>query len=300
MVSTQLLEAHSKDGWWPYFAGREQSLEATVWCSIACRANPNLAKQAISYLVQAQLSDGGWATTPSAGQSDWSSSLALIALNILSTQGYGLSDTSALERCQNRALSYLVDHRAETYTDLSRFLLFMWNGPGYDYAHGWPWNPDTYHWVQPTAYAMLAMHLGPARNQRRVVEMLSRAEDYLIKNACWGGGWNYGCPEVLGAKPEATPVDTAVALLAMQKRANETTVKDAVAFLQRDVERNSLLSEAWSIIALDALGHDVSERTRLLRDRIEANGSGANLATTALATIAADIATKQNPLKFAV
>jgi hypothetical protein len=301
MADPKFLEQHHNSGWWPYFPGKAQSLESTVWCAIACRKNPQLAASTISYLLKTQEADGGWATEPGAGISDWSTGLALLGLNLLTADKAIISDANLLQSAdiaQSKAQKFLSNYRTELYNDQSRVVLMLWKGPGYEYPHGWPWTKDTFHWVEPTCYAILGLLSSPNK-QPKLKTVVEHANEYLSEVACVRGGWNYGCKTVLKVELEPIPMPTCLGVLALQNQRDLPAVKKAVEYLnESSPDKNTLIASSWSILALDAIGQNTAERSKTLADRIKKNGLGNNLAIAAIATIAANIQTSGNPFKL--
>jgi hypothetical protein len=76
---------------------------------------------------------------------------------------------------------------------------------------GWTWVPDTFSWVEPTAWAVIGLTRAGHRAHDRVADGLRLLRDRQGKD----GGWNYGNPEVLGADLMAYPHTTALVLLAL-------------------------------------------------------------------------------------
>ena len=53
---------------------------------------------------------------------------------------------------------------------------------------GWPWVANTFGWVEPTAWALLALALAGKSDHPRAVEGRRLLEDRCLPE----GGWNYG------------------------------------------------------------------------------------------------------------
>ncbi len=300
------LTEHCRDGWWPYTPGKGPSLEATAWCAIACRKNLQLAKATLAYLTGAQNKDGGWSTDFYSGRSDWTSALALLAQRIL------LKEINAAEPDQNSTLTlevsrsfesgvtFLSGARSELYNNVSKVILMIWKGPDYDYPRGWPWTPDTFHWVEPTSYALLALKPTDWAWQKPHQQIIRQAVAYLLQKSCAGGGWNYGCTTVLGVNLEPIPMTTCVALLSLQDEPLCPVIESSLSYLKGiQPETKTLLPLAWSTLALHSLGEDVAPLLRELHSRRNSDGGfGDNLTISALATIAVDIPRMDNPLKL--
>ena len=77
---------------------------------------------------------------------------------------------------------------------------------------GWPWGEGNFSWVEPTAWACLALrHFGQG-NHSRVQEGIK----LLLDRAMDEGGINYGNRRIMGRLTEPIPGPSALLLLAMQ------------------------------------------------------------------------------------
>ncbi|HEY9720315.1 MAG TPA: hypothetical protein V6C69_22740 [Trichormus sp.] len=287
-------------GSWPYISGAAPSTEATAWCMLALRNGEaaNKANLAAQWLIDKQNADGGWSTAPAAGKSDWTSGPALLALRIIAGENAAGQSAPAIKR----ALEYMFDSRTEYYGSLARLLLFISKGPiALDYARGWPWSRDCYHWIEPTVYALLALKLPHRLNSGIDEEIVGRAEQFIWENECHGGGWNHGNMYCLNFYLPPYVVTTGEALLALQQTPESGGVKAAIQFLiSKEPTDFTALEHAWSILALNAHGQPTDKLVDSLARRQNHDGSfGLNLMSTALACLALDTAvSKKNPLKM--
>lgn len=76
---------------------------------------------------------------------------------------------------------------------------------------GWTWIPDTFSWVEPTAWAVVGLCAAGHGDHVRVADGRALLRDRQGTD----GGWNYGNPNVLGAELDAYPHTTALVLLAL-------------------------------------------------------------------------------------
>lgn len=141
------------------------------------------------WLEANQAADGGFTVGPPALRNDTSTALAAIALD---------------GQARERALDYLLDHRAQPQEDDPRF--------PHDFdTRGWGWTSLTFGWTEPTARAVLALKL-----LRPGAAELQDGLRTLSDRECVGGGWNYGNREVLGRDLEPFLQTTAAGLMAVQ------------------------------------------------------------------------------------
>jgi uncharacterized protein (DUF362 family) len=113
---------------------------------------------------------------------------------------------------------------------------------------GWPWGEGTFSWVEPTAWACLALtRLGYGEHPR-----VREGEKLLLDRAFDDGGANYGNRLILGRMTEPIPGPTALMLLALQNHRDEPRVKAAVQYLLRQLAAGRDLDHlAWGRLALD-------------------------------------------------
>src|SRR5262249_49968241 len=134
---------------------------------------------------------------------------------------------------------------------------------------GWPWARDNFSWVEPTAWACLALRRAGLGKLPRVQE----GQRLLLDRALDEGGINYGNRRILGRLTEPIPGPTALMLLALQGQGGEPRVAAAVAYLQKQARLSGDLEHlGWARLALDAYPDQpgVRETLVLLDDRIRA------------------------------
>ncbi len=148
---------------------------------------------------------------------------------------------------------------------------------------GWPWVSNTFGWVEPTAWALLALELAGKPDHPRAVEGRRLLEDRCIRE----GGWNYGNKVVFNHTLMPFWDTTALALLALGDRNPELRDRN-LALLERSLpEIRSLLSTSMVCLCLARFGRE----TETIRNRISelltsAGDRDVNLAHSALGLIA--------------
>ena len=170
---------------------------------------------------------------------------------------------------------------------------------------GWPWASDTFSWVEPTAWACLALRAVGRGNHPRVQEGLR----LLLDRAFDHGGANYGSRVILGKQTEAIPGPTAILLLALQGVKDQPRIDAAKGYLRvvagqtTDVENLAWIKIALSCHTDDSATRDalpmIDHRLReaLAEEIVDTNGLGAGPMRLALASIALNTATR-NPFQL--
>ena len=150
---------------------------------------------------------------------------------------------------------------------------------------GWPWISDTFSWVQPTSYAVLALKMVGLREHARVKE----AEALLFDRICPGGGWNFGNPIILDRPIDPSLSETAIALFALQDVPEAATaIEDGLTILESELPNYpTALALSLGILCLHLFGRSVDRYVELLLARQEADGSWRQMAWwTALSVLA--------------
>lgn len=138
---------------------------------------------------------------------------------------------------------------------------------------GWPWAEDNFSWVEPTAWACLALRQLGQHDQPRVREGL----DMLLDRAMDEGGINYGNRRILGRLTEPLPGPTALMLLALQPTPSASAgtstaatcthprIAAAVSYLVKQIDSGDLEHLCWSKLALDVHRHQPGASEALAR-----------------------------------
>ena len=134
---------------------------------------------------------------------------------------------------------------------------------------GWPWAENNFSWVEPTAWACLALRRAGFGDHPRVDEGLR----LLLDRANDEGGINYGNRRIFGRLTEPIPGPTALMLIALQGR-EHPRIQSAIRYLQREAEADDDLENlCWTKLALDLYRDQpgLSEWLSHLDDRIVAS-----------------------------
>jgi len=251
-----LLKAQNPDGGWGFHPGSQSRTEPTCWALMALSNSPESASSegtahGIEFLRGAQLTDGSWPSTPEEKTGCWVTSLACWVLGF--TKGSGESVA--------KGLRWLCDDWPRDSTLWRRFVgrfssqrhVFPINNS----YRGWGWTPGTSSWVEPTAFALLALDSAPpaivpprARRRRQLSEAL------LYDRMCPGGGWNCGNPSVYGVAGEPLVVPTVWALLALRTHSQRPESVSSLAWLESNIPNiHGAASMALARICVESYGH---------------------------------------------
>lgn len=278
-TADRLVRAQHSDGGWPYFARGDSALEPTATAVAALYGHGQHAdavRRGIDFIAAQTARDGALRPQPTQRES---TALAALAGTVLVRCG---GDRRVAERIADT----LRDWSVRTLLDQDVF--------GNDTSlRGFPWTPDTFSWVEPTAYGVLLFEaLGRSAEPR-----IEECRRLLVDRAIPGGGWNYGNPKVFGTVLEPDPHTTAVALLALLDDPTRPAVREAVDYLRRQTPHvPSALTLGWMLMARaacgDSIADDAAQLETLLTGAMHAVDSPWHLAAALLTCVPLE----RNPL----
>lgn len=287
-VIDMLLNAQNSDGGWGVGQGKRSNTEATsltlLGLSMWREAVPAAClHHGLSWLTTRQHADGSWPLTDQLHAGSWATALAILALDLFeSHQQSAVRGARWLLRQKGRRLGWVASllYRVAPHT-----LPYQMNPD----LQGWPWVANTFSWVEPTAYALIALQkLGSSlQGGALAAERIREGERVLYDRMCAGGGWNYGNTQVLGEHLPPYTETTALALIALQKHPTAEPNQLSLHVLRTMLEHiGSGLGLSWAILCLTLYGDDVSAWRTLLRRTYEQTGFLGETKALALALLA--------------
>ncbi len=134
---------------------------------------------------------------------------------------------------------------------------------------GWPWMPDTFSWLEPTAWCVLALKKAGQRS-REATARIDEGDKLIVNRVCESGGWNYGNASVIGQDLRPYVPTTAIALIAMQDRPRTAAVERSVSWLRDSrLKEPSATALALASIALRIHGLPVEDVDMRLADDVD-------------------------------
>lgn len=288
-VRKLLLEAQGEQGGWPAAPAFPLTTESTALGLLALsfgseESSGGASTRARAWLQARQRSDGSWPHSDQVAHSDWATSLAVLALSRFPEERDS-ADAGA---------RWLLGQKGRGYTWFTKLVLLL--SPEREVVRldpdliGWPWYPDTFSWIEPTSYSLIALKSRrPDLRGRRARTRIDEAERMIMDRECLGGGWNYGNSRVLGEELWPYPDTTALALIALQDFPRPESLERALAALEVMVEDSaSVLSLALAVLALQLHGRDASELRSRLAGRVEGDLLPNDTRSLAFAALALD------------
>jgi uncharacterized protein (DUF362 family) len=235
------------DGGWGYVTGQPAHLEPTCLALLALRPAASQFKTVVEsgrgFLASCRCPDGSYRLPRGREAAVWGTAMALVVESAYRGDG----EVSQAERASAAYLLALegrvipADPEVADMIDIDMQLV------------GWPWAEGTFSWVEPTAWACLALSaIGQGGHSR-----VQAGRKMLLDRAFDEGGVNYGNRKILGRMTEPIPGPTALMLLALQEQGDEPRVAAAVQYLMRQLAVSTDLEHlAWCRIALDAFANE--------------------------------------------
>jgi len=235
-----LLAGRNSDGGWGYARGKASRLEPTS-CAVLALGDPQIAREALaSWPVR-----DGLLLERSGGEPNYGfHALALIAFGASGVEhsAGNAALVSGLERAGGLRLEPSTVNRQDNR------------------LQGWSWIAETFSWVEPTAWGVLALKRARSLRWSGVDEArLHESESVLFDRMSPLGGWNYGNSNMLGTELHAYVPNTSVALLALQDKRDDPAVQRSVTFLEEHATwESSSYALGLAALALRAYGRDIA------------------------------------------
>ena len=282
-----LSNAQNIDGGWGAVYGQRSNTEATSLALLGLSAQNEASlvgsiDQGLAWLTRQQHTDGSWPFTDQLPENSWATALAIFTLARFERHRQSaLRGAAWLLRQEGSRLGWLAS------------LFYRWAPHKLPYRlnpdlQGWSWTSGTFSWVEPTAYALLALKkLRPFLPGAQVEDRISEGERLLYDRMCVGGGWNYGNSHVLGEDVPPYPEVTALALVALQDQQAREANQVSLTILRKMLTHvDSGLALSWAIVCFALYDHDVLPWQMHLVQSYESTRCLGDIRTLALALLA--------------
>lgn len=228
------------DGGWGYAPDQPSQLEPTCLALLALANEPaknaGLIANGRESLERCRGGDGMYRLANGREEAIWPTALVVFVKAALGVDGVG-ADDRALSQAVERLLA--VRGRLPDNTE---------QGELHDIdvkLVGWPWGEGNFCWVEPTAWACLALRRAGCGDHPRVAEGMR----LLLDRAMDEGGINYGNRRVLGRMTDPIPVPTALMVLALQG-IEHPRIGAAIRYLLSQVQGQDVENLCWIKLAL--------------------------------------------------
>jgi hypothetical protein len=237
-LSRLLLAGRNPDGGWGYYRGKSSRLEPTCWALLALAGRPDVPDP--GGVLRNWPASGGLLSDGPGPPNYGFHGIGLLALHALGIEhaGGNAALVESLQHARGTALGPSTINRQDNS------------------LQAWSWTPDTFSWVEPTAWCLLALKQF-SRTRKSLVDpaRVAEGEAVLVDRCSPLGGWNYGNSNMLGKELHPYVSTTAIALLALQDRTDLGAVRRSGDFLERNMlTERSGLALSLSLLALRTLG----------------------------------------------
>ncbi len=284
-ASEFLFATQNRDGGWGSEEGRSSNTEATSFALIALGTQASApasssVTRGLRWLSGHQRHDGSWPLSDLVDGGSWATALAVLALLETDRQG-ALRGAAWLLRQEPRTPGWIASLLHQRAPGLTSVRL----NPN---LKGWAWTSGTSSFVEPTAYALLALKKArPYAHDARLPGRVREAELMLYDRMCTGGGWNYGNSIVFEADLWPFADVTALTLIALQDHQAAEANQRSLRALRGMAERvDSGLALAWVTLCLSLYGDDLTAWRRRLAKRHAETGFLGQTKSVALALLA--------------
>jgi hypothetical protein len=246
-----LLSTRNADGGWGYFAGKSSRLEPTCWALLALGAEGDARQQTARVLGQWPIS-GNVLLERAGGPPNY----AFHALALLTLRTFRVAHAAG-DRALLDGLTTVKGIQLEQSPHFRQD----------NSLQAWSWVPDTFSWVEPTAWSILA--LKKCDRSAAAEQRIADGERLLADRACSEGGWNFGNSKVYESDLPAYVPTTAIALLALQDRAGMAAIDRSLQFLEREARvESSSMALALATLALAAWGRPLPALASALKQQL--------------------------------
>jgi hypothetical protein len=265
-----------------YYRGGPLATEPTALASLALTIHDRApdAAPGLTWLAELQSQDGSIGVTSTEASPCWPTCLATLAWLSYASK-FGETNADADYRGSvGRAIGWILETKGKA---LPRMPELGHNSM----LIGWPWVVTTHSWMEPTAWAVLALKAAGRGDHARTREGVRLLDDRLLPR----GGCNYGNTTVLGQ--ELLPHLQASGL-AMVALAGETAydgdgkIARTLDYLEQQLnDRTTTASLCYGLLGLGAHGRSVAKADEWLAASYDQatrrDAAGLKLALLALA-----------------
>jgi hypothetical protein len=259
--------------------GTASNTECTALSCLALATARADTSAAARWLLAAQDANGAWRYHRGGPPASWPTPIVLLALR-------GRAEAAAAVRA---GFDWLLEQRGQSmgWWERLRQLVTGSNPVELDTTlDGWPWVPGTFAWIEPTAWALVALKATwPTHAPRAVRRRIRAGEAMILDRECPAGGWNYGNKRVLDQDAAPYPDTTALALLALLGRRDAAIERGIGSLLRQLDDRASTLALSLGTVCLRAWGRDVTAPEGRLVSHLQA-AAPEETRTLALAVLA--------------
>jgi uncharacterized protein (DUF362 family) len=241
LIDELVSKAHP-DGGWGYVPGEIAQLEPTCLALLALSLDSQRQADAIAkgraFIARCRQSDAGYPLAKGRTQALWSTAVVLFTEAALGAAPAALAPTVGFLLHYEGKIPPTPQYDELKVVDANHDIDLK--------LVGWPWAENNFSWVEPTAWACLALRRCGLDSHARVQEGLR----LLLDRAMDTGGVNYGNRRILDKILDPIPGPTALMLLAVQGR-DHPRIGAAIRYLIQEMSDGDPDHLCWTKLALD-------------------------------------------------
>jgi hypothetical protein len=230
---------------WAYHGIAPQATEPAALAALALLAHGRDAQVALDYLAGSQTADGSVGVELAQNNPGWPTAQAVLAWTVADRQA-----SPAAQRYQTsiaRATDWLLETQGlplerEKAEELGHDSTLV----------GWSWVEGTHSWIEPTAWAVLALKSVGLSEHPRTREAVRLLVDRLLPD----GGCNFGNTFVLGQQLLPHLQSSGICMLALAgERLADPRIGKTADYLERQISRQTATASlSYGVLGLAA--HD--------------------------------------------
>ncbi|QDU54896.1 hypothetical protein [Aeoliella mucimassa] len=256
-----------------YMPGSAPMTEPTAWGALALHTagRQQAAAQAAAWLCDAQHYNGMVPATADGDAPGWTTSLATLAWREINAELYSEQ--------LDRGIHWLLESKGKPNPQSEHV--------GHDTTLvGWSWAANTHSWLEPTAFATMALVAAGENQHPRTREAVRLMVDRLLP----GGGANYGNTRILDQTllPHLQPSSIVMWALAAQG-SDDPRVERTLEYIEHELHRpTGCASMAYAIIALTAWNRRPADADKRILDAYNRLGTQDNCYKLSLLLLASN------------
>lgn len=245
------------EGGFANLPGENFRIDASAWAILALKAAGLEKDKIVSCSREAiernQFEDGRFVYDKEFPDSYWPTGLALLALmnderfsSVVAMGFKYLTKSESVVFRKNKEKKVIKDHDSSIV--------------------GWPWTDNTYAWVVPTSYALIAFKKYNWITDKRIKNAIKLILDRQIPS----GGWNYGDNFAFDTELYPFIDTTGLALTALKGSCEQNQIEKSINYLKKYIAViHTPISLSWGILGLSAWGQRPLEADHLIMECID-------------------------------
>lgn len=276
LVQSHLRLGANADGGWGYYGGNASRIEPTCWsllAQVAGDVHVDVSHHS-TFLARCQRNDGWLVDAPGLPVN--------IAFNAIAAFTWLTIPSLATSEMRQRLITVLTSSKGVQVPDIPSS---MQNNR----LQGWSWVDQTFSWVEPTAWAIVALRKARATGlgTPAIDARIDEGQRLLVDRCCRDGGWNFGNANMFQQDLRPYVPTTALGLLALRDALAAPAAARSITYLDTHwQEEPSSMAAGLSMIALRACDRPIDRIAARLLEHIPRTMASNQILGLAVAALA--------------